>query len=241
MATPPYSEELLIRADRATVLASLARGLAHDLRGPLQTLTLLADPQADLIGGAEAGRIRSAVGAAVDYMTETIDRFCQVYAPRPESEPAPHILEDLVSEVADLQRYQRGLPAVELELRIARGLPPVRAMEAPVRHLLLGLILNAKQALGHREDGQLALAVEQEGPSLRILVDDSGPGIDPANRERVFEAFYTTWPGHLGIGLTVGRLLAESQGGALSLESSPLGGVRAVVELPAWQRETPEG
>lgn len=71
----PQFEELLIRADRAQVIASLARGMAHDLRGPLQTLTLLVDPNADLLGGPEGARLRQAVSESVQHLADTIGCF----------------------------------------------------------------------------------------------------------------------------------------------------------------------
>jgi signal transduction histidine kinase len=234
ITSSPQLEELLIRADRAAVIATLARGMAHDLRGPLQTLTLMVDPLADLFSSAEAGRLRGAVSTAVQHLTETISRFSQVYAPV-ESEPAPLIVDDLLGYVADLQRYQRDLPAAELELRLPPGLPPVRAVEPLLRHLLLSLVVNAKQALAGRS-GQILLAAETtEGGKVQLVVEDNGTGLGPAERIRAFEPFYSTRDGSLGIGLAVARWLAERQGGTVTLEPAATGGVRAVVSLELWR------
>lgn len=230
-----HTEELLIRADRAAVVASLARGMAHDLRGPLQTLTLLVDPHADFFGGPEGARLRGAVAEAVQNLTDTIGSFGQVYAPT-DLEPVPVIVDDLLSHVGDLQRYQRGLPAVEVELRLPGGMPPLRAVEGQLRHMLLGLITNAKQALQGREDGLISLSANTERGEVRLVVEDNGHGISPADRLRAFEAFWTTRPGAMGIGLTVARCLAQRQGGSLTLEGADGGGTRAVVTLPSWRR-----
>jgi signal transduction histidine kinase len=233
--TPSQFEELLISADHGAVVASLARGMAHDLRGPLQTLTLMVDPDADLFGGPEAGRLRGAVGNSVQHLTDTVNRFSQVYAP-PTSEPTPLIAEDLLSYVADLQRYQRSLAAVEVELRLPGGLPAVRGMELMIRHQLLSLIVNAKQALADRTDGRITLSASATEGEVRLMVDDNGPGVAVEDRGRAFEPFYSTRPGSFGIGLTVVRCLAERQAGSASLEEAPGGGARAMVVLPAWRR-----
>ena len=233
LASSPHYDELLVRADRAAVIATLARGMAHDLRGPLQTLTLMVDPHADLL--SEAGRLRGPVSAAVQHLTETIARFSQVYAPA-DTEPVPLIVDDLLGCVSDLQRYQRGLPAAEVELQIPSGLPPVRAMEASLRHLLLSLVINAKQALAGRSDGRIVLAGRQQGAEVHLTVEDNGQGLSPAERIRAFEPFHTTREGSLGIGLTVARLLAERQDATVTLEDAPQGGVRAVVTMQGWQR-----
>jgi signal transduction histidine kinase len=230
-------EELLIRADRAAVVASLARGMAHDLRGPLQTLTLLVDPHADLLGGPEGANLRASVGDAVQHLAETITCFSQVYTP-PESELSPVIVDDLLSYIIDLQGYQRGLPAVEVELRLQGGLPPVRGIEGQLRHILLSLITNAKQSLTGREDGEIVLAGSARDGEVQIVIEDNGPGVADSELQRVFEPFHSTWPDHLGIGLTVARLLAERYGGSLILARSERGGTRAVLKLPSWRRAT---
>ncbi|MEO8633754.1 MAG: ATP-binding protein [Gemmatimonadales bacterium] len=231
----PQFEQLLFCADRATIVASLARGIAHDLRGPLQTLILLIDPHADLLSGQETGRLRSAVSEAVQHLTETIGSFSEVYAPA-ESEPAPVIVEDLLGGVADLQRYQRNLPAVEIELRLPGGLPPVRGEESMLRHLLLSLLMNAKQAIGPADRGAVVLAASIDNGMICLRVEDNGPGMPVALGATAFEPFVTTRPGALGIGLTVARWLARRHGGDLTLATAPGGGIAALVMLPTWRR-----
>ena len=234
-ASSPVFEELLIRADRATVVASLARGMAHDLRGPLQTLTLLVDPHADLLGGTEGARLRSAVSDAVQHLADTIGRFSQVYAPV-DPELSPVIVDDLLSYISDLQRYQRGLPAVEVELRLPGGLPPVRGIETHLRHLILSLLLNAKEAMVEREEPRIVVAASAREGLVQVMVEDNGPGLDAKARTAAFEPFFTTRPGHLGIGLTVARWLAERHGGSLDLEPGERGGTRSILLLPSWRR-----
>jgi signal transduction histidine kinase len=229
-------EELLIRADRAAVVESLARGMAHDLRGPLQTLILMVDPHAEVLTGPEASRLRGAMGNALQQLTDNIGRFSQIYAPV-EDKPAPVIVGDLLGQVVDLQRYLRSPPAIEVELQLPGGLPPVRAVETYLRHILLNLILNARQALVDQPRTRIRLGAAMGENGVQLTVDDNGPGLSPAARSRAFELFYSTHEGSLGIGLTVARWLAERQGGKLTLdESAALGGVRAAVSLAAWQR-----
>jgi C4-dicarboxylate-specific signal transduction histidine kinase len=175
------------------------------------------------------------VSGAVQHLSDTIGRFSQVYAP-PETEPSPIIVEDLLNYVVDLQHYQRGLAAAEIELRLPGGLPPIRALETPLRHILLSLILNAKEALGDRNDGIITLAATLSNGMVRLSVEDNGPGLGEAERARAFEPFHTAKAGHLGIGLTVARWLSERQGGSLTLEQSERGGLKAVVELSSWRR-----
>jgi len=235
LASSPVFEELLIRADRASVVGSLSRGMAHDLRGPLQTLTLLVDPHTDLLGGSEGPRLRTAVSDAVQHLADTISCFSQVYAPL-DHEPAPAIIEDVLTYVSDLQRYQRGLPAVEVELRLPGGLPPVRGIETHLRHILLSLLLNAKEAMVERVEPRITVAAAVGEGMVKIFVEDNGPGLDARAQASAFVPLFTTRPGHLGIGLPVAQWLARRHGGSLALEAGERGGTRAVLGLPSWRR-----
>ncbi len=233
--TPSDLETLLIRADRAQLLASLSRGMAHDLRGPLQALTLLVDPHADPLAGEEGARLRQVVRESVQHLTDTVERFSQIYSP-PEGEPSPVIVDDLLSTLVELQRYQRSLPTIEMQLEIPGGLPPVRGIEPDLRHLLLGLISNAKQALEVRPDASMTLRAVREPDMVRIEVEDNGPGLGATEPEAAFRPFHSTRPGQLGLGLPVARTLAARQGGTLRLEQGGSGGIRALVRLPIWPR-----
>jgi len=231
----PQLREALIRADRATVVATLARGMAHDLRGPLQTLNLFIDPHADLLSQGDSARLRGAISDSIQHLAETIDRFGQLYA-RPETEPAPLIVDDVLSYVVDLQRYQRSLPAAEVDLRLAGGLPPVRGLEGALRHLLLSLVINAKEAMAAQDHPRIVLGAQTADGVVVLTVEDAGAGLAPEAKRRAFEPFFTTRQDHLGLGLTVARWLAARQGGSVELSGAPPTGTRATVTLPVWRR-----
>jgi C4-dicarboxylate-specific signal transduction histidine kinase len=233
-ATTTQFEELLVLADRAAVVGSLARGIAHDLRGPLQTLTLAADPLADMLGAGQGSRIHGAVTSAVGHLTRTISRFSQIYAPA-GPDVGPLLLGDVLNDVVELQGFQRALPAVEVDLRLPSGLPPILGVEGELRHLLLSLIANAKQAIGTTEDGRIVLEARPEQKGIVVMLEDNGAGLSAEVEARAFEPFFTTRTGSLGIGLPVARRLAERRGGRLTLESAPHG-ARAMLSLAVWPR-----
>jgi signal transduction histidine kinase len=235
LAASPRVRELFIEADRGALAGSLAGGIAHDLRGPLQALTMVTDPQPDLLDWPEAARLGQALNEAVRRLTLAIARFSRIYAPH-RGEPGPLAAAEVLGNVAELQRLQRGLPAVTVELRLPDRLAAVRGAEADLQHLLLGLITNAKQALGERRDGRIVLGAAAADDVVLLTVEDNGPGMTSGVLARAFEPFFSTRPGHAGIGLTVGRWLAERQSGGLALEPGERGGVVATVSLPAWKR-----
>jgi signal transduction histidine kinase len=93
----------------------------------------------------------------------------------------------------------------------------VQGDRVQVQQVILNLILNAVEAMGSSKAGarELLISTEQECKGVLVAVRDSGPGIDPAHLERVFDAFYTTKPSGVGMGLAICRSIIENHGGRL--------------------------
>lgn len=135
-----------------------------------------------------------------------------------------------------LDLHRKGLPA-GLELALEGEITPSAAFPG-VRshwdHVMGVLLLNAREAIqgvrSRRGLGRIRVTWE----SYRVIVDDDGPGIPAAIRDRIFLPFFTTRPGAVGLGLALAASMAESGGGALTLEEGPgpLGGARFSVRLP---------
>jgi signal transduction histidine kinase len=109
---------------------------------------------------------------------------------------------------------------------------PVRADTDQLRQVLVNLLLNAAQAMNGI--GQLGLSLEVDGAICRLHVDDNGPGIPAADRERVFEPFVSTKQHGegTGLGLSICRRLIDAHGGQLTALEAPSGGARFCVVLP---------
>jgi signal transduction histidine kinase len=112
--------------------------------------------------------------------------------------------------------------------------------------VLLNLLSNAIKFC-RAPGGRLAVSLVAEGGAMTLVVDDNGPGVAPAEREAVFEKFHQVLPqpaarpAHgTGLGLAICRRIVERHGGKIHVESSPLGGARFVVRLPA-SLEPPHG
>ena len=117
---------------------------------------------------------------------------------------------------------------VSVQTRLAEGLPGIHGDRVPLQQVLLNLILNAVEAMGsvEVEARELLISTEQDRAGALVGVRDSGPGIDSTHLERVFEAFYTTKPSGVGMGLSICRSIIDAHGGRLWAEANePSGAV----------------
>src|SRR5262249_15355831 len=144
-----------------------------------------------------------------------------------------------LKEVTGLARYAITKNRVSIHTRLAEDLPPVQGDRVQMQQVLLNLILNAVEAMGSVEVGGRELVVSsgqtKTGEAL-VTVRDSGPGIDPEHRERVFEAFYTTKSGGTGMGLSICRSIIANHGGRLWAEANAPRGAVFQFPLPGGER-----
>jgi len=138
-------------------------------------------------------------------------------------------LNEAINEVIVLARRAITENEVSVQTRLTEGSLPVQGDRVQVQQVILNLILNAVEAMGPVEAGarELLISTEQsETNGIVVAVSDSGPGIDPEDRERVFQAFYTTKSTGIGIGLSICRSIIEAHGGRLWADANePRGAV----------------
>jgi signal transduction histidine kinase len=125
---------------------------------------------------------------------------------------------------------------VALQRDLAARLPLVHADRVQLQQVILNLITNAVEAMSGLGEEQRELRVSThaaEAEGILVAVRDSGPGLDPANFNRVFDSFYSTKPGGLGIGLSICRSIVEAHGGRLWFEAGKPSGAIFAFTLPA--------
>lgn len=239
--TSPRVDRLLIEANWAAVRRQLARGMSHELRGPLHAL-LLASQSLDPRSGEEELQLflRTVDGAtqglrhAAEWVTTLIDA----------TDPGamePVVLRDSVQRVIDMSDLYREASGVETSTEPADGLPAVRGSPLAIEQALLNLVLNGRDAAAAGRQGgvggSVRIATTLVDDSIEITVADNGPGVVLEDRDRIFEPFYTTkGASRLGIGLPATVRLLAPCGGTVALDSGPANGARFLVRLPVWRR-----
>jgi len=123
-----------------------------------------------------------------------------------------------IRDVLALARSEVHRHGVRVETHLSEDVPLILGDRIQLQQVLLNLVMNAIEALSGVSAGPRQLWVSSEcgaAPEVRIAVRDSGPGLEPESRERLFEAFYTTKPQGLGLGLAISRRIIEAHGGRL--------------------------
>jgi two-component system osmolarity sensor histidine kinase EnvZ len=196
-------------------------GVSHDLRTPLTRLRLalamlparedLRDDVADMT-------------ADVEEMERMIRGYLAFARGEGSEQVRPVDLAQLLEDVAAAARRAGAEVTLEAPVELT-----VRLRPDAVRRAITNLVDNARRHARH-----VALAAAPTGArSVQVTVDDDGPGIPPDRREGVFRPFESSTTGGMGLGLTIARDIVRAHGGDITLEDSPLGGLRARVLLPA--------
>jgi hypothetical protein len=220
------------------MMGVLAASLAHEVKQPIATarnnaraaLNFLARRPPDLREVEEA--LGCIVGDA-DRAGDIIDRIREHIKKEPPRKD--HLdLNKAVTEVVELARSAICKHGVSLRMRLAEELFAVQGDRVQLQQVILNLILNAIEAMSS-VDGprELVISTEQRQTNGLISVRDSGPGIDPDQRERVFDAFYTTKSNGVGIGLSICRSIIDAHGGRLWIETNELRGAAFQITIPS--------
>jgi len=127
-------------------------------------------------------------------------------------------INEAIEEVIMLTQSEVRRNRVALRMELAADLPPVAGDRVQLQQVVVNLLLNAIEAMSTVEDRERDLVIRTQrgtGDEVRVSVRDSGIGFDPLSAERIFDAFHTTKPGGLGMGLSISRSIVESHGGRL--------------------------
>jgi C4-dicarboxylate-specific signal transduction histidine kinase len=138
-------------------------------------------------------------------------------------------INDAIREVIELTHGETVKNGVSVRTELVDGLPPVEGDRVELQQVIINLVVNAIEAMGATNEPvrELVLGTEEDEPGfVRVAVRDSGPGLEPGASKRLFDAFYTTKPSGLGLGLSICRSIIDAHGGRLwATANSPRGAV----------------
>jgi signal transduction histidine kinase len=151
-------------------------------------------------------------------------------------------LNDVISESVSLVQREVAVQRVALPTELTPGLPAILGDCVQLQQVIINLIINGIQAMASVNDRscELAIASHRDGAGLVLVsVQDSGVGIDPQNANRLFDAFFTTKPDGMGMGLSICRTIIEAHGGRLWASSNAGPGATFQFSLPSIREGTP--
>jgi two-component system sensor histidine kinase PilS (NtrC family) len=224
-------EEAVARSERLADLGMVAAGLAHELRNPLAAISGSVELlRAQAVPDAEDHRLMDIVVKETARLDRLVTEFLHFARPPPVVRE-PVDLAVVLAETLDVFANDPCATGLEIarELRPA----PVSADPAQLRQVAWNLLLNAAQALRERGAGRIRVS-SRTLPSggADFAVEDDGPGIAPADLERIFLPFHTSKARGSGLGLANVHRVVDSHGGRISVESTPARGARFTVWLP---------
>jgi signal transduction histidine kinase len=218
----------LVQAEKMAGLGTLAGGVAHEFNNLLGGIL-------GCLESARAGTTDPSVHDDLAMAQRTAARAAElVSALLGVARPGPGRFEPVrLEEVLDDVLRAAAVTARQHKIEITREIedsPQVDGDEGQLHQVALNLVTNALQAVDDGERIGVRLAVE--GGRAVLEVRDSGPGVDPADRGRVFEPFFTRRSGGTGLGLFVSYGIVERHGGRIEVGEAPEGGARFTVRLP---------
>jgi two-component system nitrogen regulation sensor histidine kinase NtrY len=225
----------LIRTQKVAAWREVARRLAHEIKNPLTPIQLSAERLRRHFTDAPAGaralvdECTTTIVGEVESLKGLVDEFSQ-FARMPSPRTAIADLHQLLAETLAL--YDGLFSEVTIERRFAHDVKAVRLDPEQIRRVMINLVDNAAEAMERR--GCIVVETQRDAANnvVRIIVADNGPGIPPAERDKLFLPYYSTKGRGSGLGLAIVRRIIAEHGGSIEVADNQPSGSRFTIELP---------
>jgi two-component system, NtrC family, sensor histidine kinase HydH len=218
--------------ERLAAVGELAAGLAHEIRNPLAAIlnaaTLLEDEET--LTAEERASILEAVKTEARRLNTTLSDFLLFARPREPTRLTGEIGRVVEHVSALLQEERNGRGGVRVDVQVDPTIPPFAFDADQLTQVLWNIARNGVEAMQGR--GHLSLDVWRRNGEVLITISDTGPGILPEERRRIFQPFISKKPGGTGLGLAIAQRIVTAHGGRIDVESAPEQGSRFTICLP---------
>jgi len=228
----------VLHRERLSALGNLAATVAHEIRNPLnaismglQRLKVEFRPTEDQ---EQYSRVTELMLGEVHRLNSIVEQFLSLARPL-EIKPEALRVQDVLNELATLVGGEAQQSKVQIRVVAPLTLPPLKADREYLRQTLLNLILNGLQAMP--EGGTLTLKANSSNGNFLISITDTGVGIAPENRRRIFEPYFTTKAKGSGLGLAIARRIIEAHGGKITVSGEADHGCCFQIALPLDDKE----
>jgi PAS domain S-box-containing protein len=240
------AQAALAHASRVTTLGELAASIVHEVNQPLAAIATNGDACARWIGQEppvldEARDALLAIARDAHRAGEVIRRL-RALAQKTDPQKAALEVNDVINDVLLMVEREAQKHHVIARTELANALPPVLGDRVQLQQVVLNLIMNAVDAMMSVADRprELVIRSQQQGSDqVLIAVQDSGIGFDTTGTDRLFDAFFTTKPNGMGMGLPICRSIIEAHGGRLWASQNAGNGATFQFSLPLRQRNAP--
>ncbi len=233
----------ILRAQKQTAWREVARRIAHEIKNPLTPLALSAErirrhlERATPPDAASLSVIRqcaATISSSVETVRTLVDEFSTL-ARFPASKPQPSDINAIVNQA--LLMFDGRLDGIQVQRFLAADLPPVQADPEAIKRAVANLVDNAAEAVHNSLMKEIVISTSlvEDRDSVEIVVADTGYGVTPEVKERLFLPYFSTKRRGTGLGLAIVSRIVEDHRGSIRVEENSPVGARFIVELPVAQ------
>jgi two-component system sensor kinase FixL len=226
----------LIHVSRVSAMGELASALAHELNQPLTAISnyLLAARQLIQRGPEHAERASDIIGKSIDQAMRAgqIIRQLRSFVQKGDVERAPAEIERVVDEASALAFIGLKEKGIRVAIERRDELPKIAIDRIQIQQVLINLIRNAVDAMEGQDRRELTIRISRDDGAVRVSIIDTGSGVRRDMEEKLFQAFATSKPTGMGVGLSISRNIVEAHNGRLWFEPNPSGGTIFHLALP---------
>src|SRR5580658_3656890 len=219
-------------SERLAALGRITAGVAHEVKNPLNSMRLWLENLKESLPADSDGSAKQAVqmlDKEIDRLDAVVKRFLDFTRPM-DVRLEPTQLAELLKEVLEVAQPQMQKANIQVARLLPIDVPEVYVDRALLKQAVLNLVLNAGESMP--SGGQLRLMLTRRGEMAEISVGDTGKGIPPEHRQKIFQLFFTTRPGGSGIGLASTFRIVQLLNGSIDFTTEVGKGTTFRIELP---------